>query len=380
MMRVRSIPMALILIVLSTLIGFPGVSAQQVNYTISNGFVKVYVGDLLVNIAPTSGICNVSLSNHILLMSIGWEIRDSSDNLIAETYKLGILDVTPPTVTEVEGGLMVVTSSKVPLGTSPSFEIKTTFVIYSTGLILINTTIRAYTNTESGTTRFVLSLPIDVFSGHDAYFILSNQEVKTSLPSKYKTYTLYDGPLAIMYSSSGYGDVIVISNSPEEIDSVRLDDLRKYGSNYYTLKLEGLSLSGVLASGTSVNFSLLIYVHNKGPEFTNRIVTVFRYLKDVYASMQSLSKKTPRTPGGRKVLRECIQEYAVARKAFMKGDFDNAYSHALKAMDLVKSAQSIEVKQRILFYIVIPDIVLLILIVFAIKTSRTKAFKESFKS
>ena len=39
----------------------------------------------------------------------------------------------------------------------------------------------------------------------------------------------------------------------------------------------------------------------------------------------------------------------------MKGDFDNAYSHALKAMDLVKSAQSIKVKQSILFYIVIPD-------------------------
>ena len=378
-MKVKRMTYLILILVTSLIIGrAPEItSAQQVRHKISNGTVTVTIGDLSINIVATSGISSITMLGKDLLINVGWQIFDPLNNLIATTYnlsyyELGYFTIESPTVTEVEGGLIVVASSRM---SNPSLEVKTVFSIFSTGLIMINTTIRAYANTESGKIRFAMALPANVFKGQNTYFVSGVQETKVSLPSKYKVYTLYSGPLAIMYSSTKYGDLIVIANSPDEIDSVKLDDARKYGNNYYILKLEGLSLSGALVSGTSVSFSILIYVHNKGSDFTSRIVTIFKYLKDVYANIQSLSRKTPRTPGGRSALKECIQEYTAARKAFVKGDFDSAYSHALRAVDLIKKAQNIEIKQRILLYMVIPDIILLILILLSIKTSRDKVLK-----
>ena len=61
----------------------------------------------------------------------------------------------------------------------------------------------------------------------------------------------------------------------------------------------------------------------------------------------------------------------------MQGDVNNAYTHALKAFELIKKAESTEVKQRILFFIVIPDIIFLLIVIYAIWSARIKVLKQS---
>ncbi len=255
-------------------------------------------------------------------------------------------------------------------------EVKTAYTIYNTGLIIINTTLRAYSDTEAGHTRFVLSLPLDVFLAKKISFVYDTTPTEITPPDKYKTYTLYEGPLVIMHSSTDYGDIVIMANEPTEI-SVRLDDMRKYGNNYLALKFEGVAISGALRSGQGISISIIIYPHTKGSEYTNRIVNVYNYIKSISEGTSSLSKRKTRTPGGAKLLRQCLDEYSLARNLFMQGDVNNAYTHALKAFELIKKAESTEVKQRILFFIVIPDIIFLLIVIYAIWSARIKVLKQS---
>ena len=370
---------AILSIILLLSVGLTGIpsSAQGVTHSISEGYVDVSVGNINIRITSTTGIEVIEVSGKPLVVDVGWEIRDPSDNLIGETYKTGGLEVVmSPSVSEFESGITVVTHSRIPPDIIPHVEVKTTYTIYNTGLIIINTTLRAYSDTEAGHTRFVLSLPLDVFLAKKISFVYDTTPTEITPPDKYKTYTLYEGPLVIMHSSTDYGDIVIMANEPTEI-SVRLDDMRKYGSNYLTLKFEGVAISGALQSGQGISISIIIYPHTKGSEYTNHIVNVYNYIKSISEGISSLSKRKTRTPGGAKLLRQCLDEYSLARNLFMQGDVNNAYTHALKAFELIKKAESTEVKQRILFFIVIPDIIFLLIVIYAIWSARAKVLKQS---
>ena len=376
MMKFRRITILLVISILLVLSMFSVVSTkaqEEVPYEISGDTVRVTIGNVDISITARTAISSISIGGVQVVSAVGFGVFAPGWRWIGGTWYYGEV-LEPPTVEEIPGGIRVRTHAKFPPESEQYFEFIGIYTIYSTGMIMANYTITAYENVDTQGVLFYVQWPISTFKGSSLYIAYGGTISSVNLPEEFKSQTLSSGSYSVAYASTKYGDLVVILLSPPSI-GYDLDDARAWGGDVFELK--GTIISGTLTKGTTYKMSLVIYPHSKGSEFTNMIVSAFSGLGAAKTTLETLKKSKPRTPGGAKLLSQCEREVELAYKAFSQGDIEGTYTHAKKALELAQAIKYTERRQRIIFFVIIPNIIGLILMLLVVKTILSKVKSES---
>ena len=377
MMEVRRSSVLLVISVLLVLSAFSAapIKAQgKVTYEVSSNGVSVTVGNVNIFIAAQTGIGSISIGDIQVISGLGFAPFAPGWRWIGATWYYGDV-VEPPTVEKIPGGIRVRTHARFPPESEQYFEFVGIYIIYDTGMIIANYTITTYETTETQWVPFYVNWPISTFKGNTLYIAYGGTITSVKLPEEFKGQTVSSGSYSVAYASTKYGDLVLILLNPPSL-GYSLDDARKWGGSEFELKSTIVS-SGTLAKGTTYKISIVIYPHSKGPEFTNMIVNAFSGLGAAKTTLETLKKSKPRTPGGAKLLSQCEKEVELAYKAFGQGDIEGTYAHAKKALELAQAIKYTERQQRIIFFVIIPNIIGLILMLLVVKTTLSKVKSES---
>lgn len=343
--------------------------SQEVTYEVSEAGVSVTIDNVDIWITAQTGIGSISIGGVQVVSGLGFAPFRPGWQWVGATWYYGEV-LEAPTVEPIEGGIRVRTHARFPPESEQYFEFVGVYTIYNTGMIIANFTITTYEDTDTQWVPFYVNWPIDTFKGSKLYIAYGGTITGVDLPVEYKVTTVSSGTYSVAYASTQYGDMVVILLDPPSL-GYSLDDARAWGGSVYELK-STISGAGTLPKGTTFKVSIILFPHSKGAEFTSLIVNAFSGLGAAKSTVEALKKSKPRTPGGSKLLVQCEEEVKLAYDAFSKGDIEGTYAHAKKALELAQKVKSVERQQRIMFFVVIPNIVGLVLMLIVVRSALVK--------
>jgi len=352
---------------------FSYVSAQKVSYEVFPEEVRVKVGEISFTIKATGGLAELYIGEVKALDFLGYYPFRSGWSWGAGTWYYGEV-IEPIDVKDIENGIIVKTHSRFPPETNCYMEFESTYVIYNTGMIIANLTARAYDTFRAAWVPIYAGFSTDVLGGSKIYFAYGKTITEVNCPKKYTIYRLSSGSFSVAYTSTPYGDLVIICLSPPSL-SYLFDDDRRWGGTTFAIKCGLTGFEVDVTKGTEFKVSLMLYPHTKGPEFTKLIVSAFSNWGAAKSALEALKKSKPRTPGGAKLLARCEEEVRLASEAFKKGDMEGVYNHASKALEYAENMKVVERNQRIMYYIVLPNVIELIIAVLVIM--KTKPIKKA---
>jgi len=353
MLKVKYMPLLLSLILIAMLlVPSAPVSSQKVQYEKTAEGVKVTVGNVEVDISATTGISDIYIGGTHIVGGMGvWVFAPGWQYVGATPWEGEVLE--PPTVEELPDGILVRTHARYPPDTGTCLEFRGIYRIYNTGMIIANTTITAYEDTKVQEVTFIVYLPIDVYKGKNIYMVYSGTTGIT-FPPDFLGWSIASGTYSAAYILLPEGDLVFVALEPTAL-GYELTDGRDWGGNVYEI-MTTLRSAGDVPKGTTMKVSLMLYPHTKGHEFTKLIVDTFGSLGAAKNMVETLKKGMPRTPGARKLLAQCEEEVKMAYKAYSRGDIEGTHAHAVKALEIAQQVKAVEVQQRILFFMVIPGV------------------------
>ena len=367
-----------ILCILALLSSFATVSvshtkAQGVSYETTEQGVVVTVGSIRFTIKPSGGITDLYIGDSIAMNYMGFYPFRTGWSWGAGTWYYGEV-VESPKVEETPNGIIVRTHSRFPPQTQCYLEFTSVYVIYNTGMIIANLTARAYENFKAAWIPIYAGFSTEVFGGSKFYFAYGKSVTEVACPKEYKIYRLSSGSFSVAYTSTPRGDLVIIALSPPSL-SYLFDDDRRWGGTSFAIKCGLTGFEVEVSKGEEFKASIMLYPHTKGSEFTKKIVDAFSSLGAAKGLLEALSKTKPRTPGGAKLLSSCKTEVELAYKAFNQGDIDGTYVHAKNAIKYAEEMKTVERNQRILLYIVLPNLIELVIAILVIM--RTKPIRRA---
>ncbi|RLF16958.1 MAG: hypothetical protein DRJ66_02060 [Thermoprotei archaeon] len=373
MIKTRCISLLLLSVLIAMLLT-PSIPtrSQKPQWEVSAEGVRVTVGNIEIYIGATTGISDIFISGVEVISGLGiWVFAPGWEYIGATPWEGEVLE--PPTVDELPDGILVKTHARFSPDTNTYLEFRGVYKIYNTGMIIANTTVTAYDDTEVQAVYFIIYFPIDTLKGQTIYMVYGGTSGIT-FPEEFSGWSIASGTYSAAYISLPQGDIVFVALEPTAL-GYELTDGRDWGGNVYEI-ITTLRSAGMIAKGTTMKVSLMLYPHTRGPEFTKLIVETFGSLGAAKSTVETLKKSKPRTPGGAKLLAECEKEVKLAYDAYSKGDIESTRAHALKALELAQKIKVVERRQRILFFMVIPGIIGIVIMFLLAWSASQKVRKE----
>jgi len=370
------ISLIMVVILISTIVGMcnPIKAQQELSYTITDNEIIVSSTTFEIHISKGGGIAEYHFRGYLILGSKGVGtaliLRDKDWRARPTTIATPIKD---PEIEKCDWGLLIKTYSEDVLpAKSFAYRYTTIHKIYKSGAIVMSTVVEAIEDSKIQAASIMFKLPCGVYS--NGKFIAYRQGAISftvdSFPPEYikealeKGHTITRGMLDSGYlalAPEGKINVVIIFIDPPEIKRVDVQDARRWREdafwlrNYVAPGWSGLDLIPRTA-GDSYNFTWIVFPHNSGSSFSERIINILVEGKNALNYINKV-EEIAKSAKARDYIQKARASLSELIPTICSGDLDKAEELATNAYEYARSAYSTEVTQIGIRYIIIPILI-----------------------
>ena len=277
-----------------------------------------------------------------------------------------------PNIEQFEGGVKITTYCRWDIPKGLYFDFITVHRIYESGAVVISYLVKTWEASDFAGAAIFVRYPCDVFKGrYFAAFKGGNLVFEVEkLPEEHEPgsgfWRIQSGVFSVAYISAPGGaiNVILAYITPSEIDT-ELSDEREWGGNEYATKGWIQDLVPKTAGGEA-NFTWIIFPHTRGGEFNKRAVEIMQLQASAYSYVAKV-ERIARSAAAKENLAKAKALLPKVLEAICRADLDTAKRYADEAYNYARAAFTIELRRASTLYIIIPLVVCVVVLGWAIR-------------
>jgi len=356
----------------------------KLEYQITESYINVIGPNFEVHVSPAGGLVGYFVGGVQALEKASifiWGPGYKYNKFIVDYFT----PVEDPKIEEIEGGLRIITHSKCNLPQYSLFlECITVHEIYESGVVIINHTLSAWKDTSYEKMASRIRLSVDMYGGAKLIGYKGGKKVlELELPKEFKGggYYLAKGSYSILSVSIPGTQVslLFISFEPPLPKRVEIGDDRKYGANYFSVRVRvsGYTFpSSGMKEGYKGVIAYLIFPHMLGKEFNDKAISVLQKQASVYDYISKV-KEIAKSEKAKEYIAKAEELARDVLKAICMGNIDTALKYAEDAYNYAEKAYRTESTMVGVRYIIIPLIAYFVIIFLVIRrwSKRYKAIE-----